>query len=141
MSDFPMNEKELTKKRKRCPEKWKSNIRKRKRDQGEEYISSRNRIMPPKSIKILKDCTNCIYKCSTIITNDEQKQVFNDYYSLDKLAKKSLLLQIVNYVSLQEKGKVKIVKIQRKRRPFGIYLKLKNEKFKFAKHSSFQLLM
>ncbi|XP_071052951.1 uncharacterized protein [Onthophagus taurus] len=64
--------KKLTRKKQRNPATWQANIRKSKREQGEEYVSARKKVVPAKSIKNLKDCSTCRFKCSTKISEEER---------------------------------------------------------------------
>nr|CAH7712412.1 unnamed protein product [Callosobruchus chinensis] len=50
-------QKRRSRKRERNPSAWVVNVRKEKRNRGESYVSSRNKLMPARSIQNLKDCT------------------------------------------------------------------------------------
>lgn len=87
----PKGGKLTTRKRIRHVSEWKSNVRKEKRARGEGYLSARNKIVPPKVIKNLKDCTKCMHKCDSLISKDERKEIFSEFYKLNDLAKKMFL--------------------------------------------------
>ncbi|XP_071050780.1 uncharacterized protein [Onthophagus taurus] len=57
--------KKLNKKRKRNPSSWKQNIRKNKRQRGEEYIDCKGNLKPKKKVKTATCHTEkCSFKCS-----------------------------------------------------------------------------
>ncbi|KAK3085282.1 hypothetical protein FSP39_001017 [Pinctada imbricata] len=70
-----------TRKRKAVPAEWKKNIRKRLRLSGKEYTNTRGKLVEAKSVKD-QDCSKCRYKCSTKISEEERREIFNNYWSL-----------------------------------------------------------
>lgn len=66
--------------RKRQPEQWPRNIRKQRRLEGKEYVSSAGKIVPAAEMK--GPCSDkCRLKCSAIMEEDRSR-VFNAYYQL-----------------------------------------------------------
>ncbi|XP_071056028.1 uncharacterized protein [Onthophagus taurus] len=92
INDKKKEAKKLTPKKQRNPATWQANIRKSKREQGEEYVSARKKVVPAKSIKNLKDCSTCRFKCSTKISEEERADVFKSFYTLNKLAKNTFIV-------------------------------------------------
>ncbi|KAK3092227.1 hypothetical protein FSP39_000013 [Pinctada imbricata] len=70
--------KRQSRRRHKNPEQWKQNMRKRKRNQGEEYESCRGKKIPRRSFRTPK--CKCKFKCSEKITRDDQEQVFLEYW-------------------------------------------------------------
>lgn len=50
--DIIDNESNLTRKRKREPNMWNQNIRKKKRQSGKEYVDSKGNIQPSRKVKL-----------------------------------------------------------------------------------------
>lgn len=85
-------EQEMTKprsrKRVRCYENWKQNIRKRKRQAGEEYTNVKGNTQPQRKIKITKYCHGqCKFSCAEKFSKDEQESIFNDFWKLTDIEK------------------------------------------------------
>ena len=71
----------LTKKRKRIPENWQKNIRKTKREGGEEYVDIKRQLHPAKKVK--EGCKpKCSHKCSDYFSNEERNQIMKQLYKL-----------------------------------------------------------
>ncbi|KAF2886917.1 hypothetical protein ILUMI_19256 [Ignelater luminosus] len=68
-------------KRKRDPRKRKQNQRKLKRQSGQEYVDSKGKQHPSKSVKN-STCHSkaCAFKCSTKITEEERKRIHDDFW-------------------------------------------------------------
>lgn len=77
------SEKETAKSRKRTrkPDQWQRNIKKRKRQAGEEYESSKGIIKPAKTIKNTCE-TSCPYKCSSNFTSIQREEIKQNFYRL-----------------------------------------------------------
>lgn len=87
----PMKTKKLTRKRKRNPHTWKKNVRKFKRQRGEEYLSTSGKTVLKKKIEHL-DC-KCKYKCTSSVSKDDRDSLMMSFYSLDENGKKHYILQ------------------------------------------------
>ncbi|XP_045517125.1 uncharacterized protein LOC123709672 [Pieris brassicae] len=75
------------------PSQWQNNIRKKKCQQGEAYISRRGKLVPEKQIRNKKDCLNsCRFKCMEKINDEDRQLLFKSFYSLDTNEKKYFLL-------------------------------------------------
>ncbi|CAH1101488.1 unnamed protein product [Psylliodes chrysocephalus] len=59
---------------------WKRNIGKRKRAAGEEYVNTRERVIPSKSIEA-KDCP-CSKKCHENFSQKWREDLFKNFYRL-----------------------------------------------------------
>lgn len=126
-------ERKKSRKRLRTPQTWKQNVRKEKRQRGEEYISSRNKTVPAKCIKQLKDCSNCIYRCSTMITPEEQQLIFQDFYSLDKRAKTTFITSSCDICEPERRRKGKHNENSRKKATYKYFFKVKERKIQVCK--------
>ncbi|XP_062715776.1 uncharacterized protein LOC134291697 [Aedes albopictus] len=69
-----------SRKRKRCPEKWKRNIIKHQRASGQAYVSSSKREIPAAAMR--EPCRNCRFKCHEKISEGERLEIFQGYYGL-----------------------------------------------------------
>ena len=72
-----------SRKRKRQPENWKQNIRKRKRQAGSEYIGYKGETKRKRDMKLSqKDCNgSCKFKCTNKYSEDDRTNVFNTFWS------------------------------------------------------------
>lgn len=101
-------EKKLSRKRARNPDKWACNIRKQNYDRGLEYISSRHKKRPARQIQTKKDCIDkCIYKCARIISEEQRNQLFEDYYKLSSKEKRMYILQTTERTKPERRRKGK----------------------------------
>ena len=72
-----------SRKRQRNPDTWKETIRKRRRQSGLEYTSSRGKHMRKREVKTQKDCQGkCRFKCARLFTDDERQQIFSEFWKL-----------------------------------------------------------
>ncbi|KAF2899463.1 hypothetical protein ILUMI_06713, partial [Ignelater luminosus] len=91
-----------SRKRKRDSNTWACNVRKKKHNNGEEYISSRKKLVSPNKIENSKDCLRkCHYKCSQKISGTERKEMFREYYAR-KISQKKLGVMHVNKLCTEE---------------------------------------
>ncbi|KAJ8970580.1 hypothetical protein NQ314_001104, partial [Rhamnusium bicolor] len=84
-SEIEENAKKNTKKRLRNPKKWKQNIRKNKRQRGEEYENVKGQKVPKKSVKenICLSNEHCPFKCSRTISREEREQICTSFWKLN----------------------------------------------------------
>ncbi|XP_072393520.1 uncharacterized protein [Diabrotica undecimpunctata] len=76
--------KKLTRKRLSYSEKWEKNIKKRKRNLGEEYINASNKKIEKR--KMLTSCNDkCRLKCATKISEDQRRCIFKAYWQLGSI--------------------------------------------------------
>lgn len=66
----------------RNEDSWKRNCRKRAREKGDSYISVVGKPVPARSVKPV-DCTSCMYKCSSHISEEERQELFKIYWDLE----------------------------------------------------------
>lgn len=85
--------KKLTRKKSSNPETWQRNVRKRKYQAGEAYVSTKGKTVKEKTLTVKKDCLNtCKMKCSTKITNDERQALFSSFYTLKSQNEKTFYI-------------------------------------------------
>lgn len=60
---------------------WHKNIRKKKRQSGQEYTSITGKTVPHRKFKE-KDCSKCIYKCNDSFPLEEQSKINSFYWGL-----------------------------------------------------------
>jgi len=82
--------KHKTRKRSRNPEEWKQNIRKRRRQSGLDYVSSRGKKMRKREISSKKDCVGkCKFKCAQMISQGDREKIFAEFWDLTDLQKQT----------------------------------------------------
>ncbi|XP_047106374.1 uncharacterized protein LOC124775588 [Schistocerca piceifrons] len=69
------------KKRLRNEDKWLRNVRKERRALGQEYVNRKGNLVPRKELRKISECT-CRYECHKHINEEQQEQVFNEFYNL-----------------------------------------------------------
>ena len=78
----------------RNPSSWQKEVRKRKRQAGDEYISSRGKLFLKKVIKLTKDCKGkCRRKCGLLFNRDEVDRINRNFWSLTDSQKISYFSQ------------------------------------------------
>ncbi|KAK3776185.1 hypothetical protein RRG08_063728 [Elysia crispata] len=87
------NKPQRGRKRTRNEDNWTRNIKKRLKNSGKPYISSRGKEMAGKAIKVA--CSEkCTLKCSTKFSEEERKSIFEDFWaSGDKREQHHFLLR------------------------------------------------
>ena len=63
------------------PEKWGKNVKKMKRNKGEEYINAKGKVVPAKCIR--KGCgQRCRFKCHANIDENMREMIFTGYWKM-----------------------------------------------------------
>lgn len=77
-----------TRKRIRTPSKWKRNVRKEKRQHGDEYINTKGIVKPKKSV-MPKSCHSnyCYFSCEKKILPAEREEINKQFWTLDDNSK------------------------------------------------------
>lgn len=89
------NKKKRPKKRKANPELWERNIRKKQRLSGKSYVTAKGKEMPEKVFNCIDNC-HCRFKCHANISTEQQKILFEEYYSFaDDCRQKAFLSSLV----------------------------------------------
>ena len=123
-------QKELTRKRSITSAKWKKAKRKKAHQAGQEYISSREKKVAAKSIKLKKDCANnCKFKCSEKVDKTVQEKIFMDFYKLDQDGKHNF----INQTTTCTLAKSKKEKSSRKKKSYSYFLTVGEESFRVCK--------
>lgn len=85
----------IRRKRQCNKESWKRNVRQKLRQAGEEYINSRGKLVPKKTITMKKNClTSCKFKCETKVTKDERLTLFKKIYELNQQGKNEFICKM-----------------------------------------------
>lgn len=67
----------------RKKETWEKEVRKRKRQSGQEYVNTRGHIVCEKKIRFTKDCSGkCKYKCGQIFSNRDVENIHRSFWNL-----------------------------------------------------------
>lgn len=75
-----------TRKRKRLTKKWKKNVMRKNKNSGLQYENSKKQVIDAKSMR--GPCsTNCRIKCTSKITEEQRKCIFEDFWKLTDLSK------------------------------------------------------
>lgn len=83
---------EETRKRKRDPNQWEKNIKKKLKTQGKEYYTVKGKKRPAKSVK--EPC-NCRRKCFEKCLPPERQEIFKDFYNLSLEAQNQCIANLV----------------------------------------------
>lgn len=106
--DGEAKEKRLSRKRTRNPDKWACNIRKENYDRGLEYITSRKKVRPARKIETKKDCiAKCLYKCGKKISEEQRKEIFENYYKLNAKEKRMFIVNTTEMIKPERRRKGK----------------------------------
>ena len=70
------------KKRKSNPATWKKTVRRQKRSHGEEYVSRAGITKPAKKVDRSKNCSQCLFKCTSNISPEEQDSLCTAFWRL-----------------------------------------------------------
>lgn len=99
------------------PELWKQNIRKRKRNAEDEYISCKGKKVMRRSIN-RNDC-RCRFKCFQNVKEDDQQKIFRQYWSLGYGGQRDFISQ---YVKKETKAKLTTVRESRRKYTYQYFL-------------------
>jgi hypothetical protein len=81
-------------KRIRDPSSWQKEIRKRRRQGGEEYTNTRGNLVPKKIMKLNKDCqSKCNRKCGHFFCRNDIENISRNFWSLSDCDKYSYFAQ------------------------------------------------
>jgi hypothetical protein len=84
------------------PSQWKININKSKKKSGLPYLSKTGKAMSPKKPKII-DCSKCYYKCNTKFTEEDRKQICNEFTAASFEKQKDFILSRVKQSGVERK--------------------------------------
>lgn len=85
MAESTPNEAHRARKRKRAPENWAVNIRKRKRHSGQAYQDRSGNLHAARRIKSTKDCRGkCKFSCLVHCNRNERENIFHQYWQLSR---------------------------------------------------------
>lgn len=71
-----------SRKRKRNPQNWRQNIKKRKRQSGLQYVNATGESQRKREIKTGKNCNEiCRFRCSHKISPTDRKSIFDRFWS------------------------------------------------------------
>nr|CAI5845768.1 unnamed protein product [Callosobruchus analis] len=85
-----MEVKKNTRKRLRNPSKWRRNEIKRLRNLGQKYKDWKGNVHPKRQLK--SACTSCRQKCNDKFSEEERKQIFENYWQLGDVIDNGILL-------------------------------------------------
>ncbi|RUS83143.1 hypothetical protein EGW08_009090 [Elysia chlorotica] len=123
--------KELTRKRQRDPSTWKASVRKRLRQSGKDYIDSKGKRQPARTIKLKKDCTSCRFKCTLQFSEHERAKLFEDFWALDDQEKRQFYISTTQITSCQRKRTDR--EISRKKNSLAYFFPLNGENVRVCK--------
>ncbi|XP_046812324.1 uncharacterized protein LOC124421344 isoform X1 [Lucilia cuprina] len=81
------------KKRRKNPESWKCNIRKKLRESGKDYININNTKMPARKIK--PACYNCFLKCAYIFSKEDRMNLHQSFWNMSDDEKNNFYIKFV----------------------------------------------
>ncbi|CAG9840688.1 unnamed protein product [Diabrotica balteata] len=80
--DLHSQDQNKTRKRKRNTRRWKSGQAKEKRNSGMSYTNAKGNQVASRSIKPPYNEEKCRLKCTTKVTHDDKKDIFNNYWGM-----------------------------------------------------------
>nr|CAI5838295.1 unnamed protein product [Callosobruchus analis] len=101
-----MEVKKNTRKRLRNPSKWRRNEIKRLRNLGQKYKDWKDNVHPKRQLKIA--CTSCRQKCNDKFSEEERKQIFENYWQLGDVNRQRDF--ITKQVDMTEKARTRLRK-------------------------------
>lgn len=96
--------------RRKNVEKWKQTIRRRRRNAGENYVSSRDQNVPRKTIKPIS--CKCKFKCSERLNEEDQSLIFTKFWQLDYEKQRSYIKE--NVIKTDKRRKTTTTESRRK---------------------------
>ena len=103
MKDDPDSSAEMRRKRSKIPDpaKWAKNVRKKLRISGQEYISSRGKLMSGRKVQP-KDCSACKKNCNVSFSEKERQKIHETYWRLPSdLTKRYFISSLVEEVPVR----------------------------------------
>lgn len=100
----PTTAKRNARKRQRNPNKWRRNQIKKCRNLGKKYTDWKGNVRPKRQQK--NACTDCRQKCSEKLSEDERKQIFEDYWQLGDVNRQRDF--IAKHVEMTEKARTRL---------------------------------
>nr|CAI5845321.1 unnamed protein product [Callosobruchus analis] len=101
-----MEIKKNTRKRLRNPSKWRRNEIKRLRNLGQKYKDWKGNVHPKRQLK--SACTSCRQKCNDKFSEEERKQIFENYWQLGDVNRQQDF--ITKQVDMTEKARTRLRK-------------------------------
>nr|CAI5857196.1 unnamed protein product [Callosobruchus analis] len=101
-----MEIKKNTRKRLRNPSKWRRNEIKRLRNLGQKYKDWKGNVHPKRQLK--SACTSCRQKCNDKFSEEERKQIFENYWQLGDVNRQRDF--ITKQVDMTEKARTRLRK-------------------------------
>lgn len=114
----------VSRKRKIHPGAWKKNVRKKLRNLGQQYVTSKNVVVPAREMKPVP-CTDCTFLCKEI-TEEQRRKLFKDFWALG-----SVKLQWTYTYKCMVPFKEKTVKNRRAKNAY--YFEVDGEKLRVCK--------
>ena len=72
-----------SRKRKRNPDIWKQNVRKKRRQSGQSYENIKGKNVRSREVKNKGDCNRkCKFRCTESFLLQDRKQIFDEFWSL-----------------------------------------------------------
>ena len=128
-SEEPNTERK-SRKRQRHPGEWQQNIRKKRRDNGKEYISRAGKRVAARKRKVHK-CGDCKYRCNEKVNEESREKMFHDYWKLADHKRQR------DYISYHVKGKpvIKGIPGSRKSKILSYFLTVNQEQVQVCKQT------
>jgi hypothetical protein len=128
-----------SRRRRKNPELWKQSVQKRKRNNGEEYKTSRGEKFPRHELKTPSCTGKCKNKCGDKVMKDHQMLMFQTYWKLDYECQRKF---IMNHVTKNLKNRSTTGKESRRKHTYDYFLdgKTSKENTKVCKNFFLQTL-
>ena len=117
-----------SRKRKKNVDQWKQTIRKRRREEGKDYISTRGKVVPQRVSKN-SDC-NCKFRCAKFNAKIRE-DIFHTYWNLSYEGKRAFLQRYV--ILMEKKRKTKKTNSSRRKNTLEYFLPMANDTIQVCK--------
>ena len=92
-----------SRKRMRNYDDWTRNVRKRRRQSGQEYVTLKGKRIRAREVKTKKDCVGkCRYKCATVISNVDRRNIFKAFWKLSDNEKTAYYMRTTEHSAKRE---------------------------------------
>ena len=89
-----------SRKRMRNYDDWTRNVRKRRRQSGQEYVTLKGKRIRAREVKTKKDCVGkCRYKCATVISNVDRQNIFKAFWKLSDNEKTAYYMRTTEHAA------------------------------------------
>ena len=122
-----------SRKRMRNYDDWTRNVRKRRRQSGQEYVTLKGKRIRAREVKTKKECVGkCRYKCATVISNVDRQNIFIAFWKLSDNEKTAYYMRTTEH-SAKKRTRTK-AKESRKKYSYKYFFYMGAQKSEYVKN-------